>query len=43
MNNNRYYRFLMCVIVCVMSVNLHAQSDNLLQNSDLKRHNTIFV
>ena len=27
------------VTLCVMSVNLHAQSDSLLQNSDLKRHN----
>ena len=37
-NNNCYYRFLLFVIVCFMSVNLHAQSDNLLQNFDLKRH-----
>ena len=36
-NNNCCCRFLLFVIVCVMSVNLHAQSDSLLQNSDLKR------
>ena len=38
-NNNCYYRFLLPIILCVVSVNLHAQSDSLLQNSDLKRHN----
>ena len=38
-NNNCCCRFLLFVVLSVMSVNLQAQSDSLLQNSDLKRHN----
>ena len=37
MINNWYYRFCGVVILLVVSVNLQAQSDSLLLNSDLKR------
>jgi hypothetical protein len=37
MKNNQYYRFLIFVVLCVVSINLQAQSDSLLRNSDMRR------
>ena len=37
MKNSWYYRFLGVVVLLVVSVNLQAQSNDFLQNSDLKR------